>query len=341
MSGILSWRVPPPGGGDDGNADVLVDHLTHVYPPAGRGLTPRKALDELSFKVPAGSLFGVLGPNGGGKTTLFRILSTALAQTSGLAVLGGAEVRMAPAAVRGKIGVIFQNPSLDKKLTVWENTIFQGRLYGMSGKELSARAEELLTRVGLWDRREDVAETLSGGLQRRVEIAKGLLHRPRILLMDEPTTGLDPGARRDLWLYLAELKKEGVTVLVTTHLMEEAERCDGLLIIHEGRRVAEGAPAALKAEIGGDIITAQSSDPEALARGLRERFSVEAKVVEGSVRLERAEGPRFVPQLVEAFPGLVASVTVGKPTLEDVFVRHTGHRFWGETPAVPAKKRSR
>jgi ABC-2 type transport system ATP-binding protein len=321
---------------------VIVHDLTHVYPPAARGGAPRKALDGLSFEVPAGSLFGVLGPNGGGKTTLFRILSTALIPGGGRATLGGADLGADPLAVRRKIGVVFQNPSLDKKLTVWENVVFQGSLYGLSGADLSARAEALLRRVGLWDRKEDAAEKLSGGLQRRVEIAKGLLHKPEILLMDEPTTGLDPGARRDLWAYLAELKKEGVTVLVTTHLMEEAERCDGLLIVHQGRRVAAGTPAALKAEIGGDIVSAQSPDPARLAAGLKEKFSAEALVVENVVRLERPEGPRFVPQLVESFPGLVESVTVGKPTLEDVFVRHTGHRFWNEAPApAPAKGRKR
>jgi ABC-2 type transport system ATP-binding protein len=303
---------------------VRVENLTHVY----RG--GRKALDDLSFEAPKGTLFGVLGPNGGGKTTLFKILSTALVPTAGRVAIGGADPAQDPAAVRRAIGVVFQAPSLDKKLTVWENVTFQGRLYGLSGKALVERAEALLGRVNLLDRRGDAAEKLSGGLQRRVEIAKGLLHRPGTLLLDEPSTGLDPGARRDLWIYLEELKREGVTVLVTTHLMEEAERCDRLLLVHEGRKVAEGTPATLKAEIGGDVVLAQSPDPAALARGLKEKFSAEASVVDGAVRLERPDGPRFVPQLVEAFPGLVGSVTVGKPTLEDVFVRRTGHRFWGE-----------
>lgn len=296
--------------------------LTHVY--AGG----RRALDGLSFDAPAGALFGVLGPNGGGKTTLFKILSTALAPTAGRALVGGEDVAADPAAVRRRIGVVFQSPSLDKKLTVWENVTFQGRLYGLSGEALAARAEALLRRVGLWDRRGDFAERLSGGLQRRVEVAKGLLHGPSVLLLDEPSTGLDPGARRDLWALLAELKAEGVTSLVTTHLMEEAERCDRLLLIHEGRMVAEGTPAALKAEVGGDMVQAQSPDPAALARGVKEAFAADAAVVDGVVRVESAAGARFVPRLVEAFPGLVTSVTVGKPTLEDVFIRRTGHRLW-------------
>jgi ABC-2 type transport system ATP-binding protein len=301
-----------------------VKDLTHVYPGG------RKALDALSFDVPSGALFGVLGPNGGGKTTLFRILSTALSATAGSVVLGGADLASNPEDVRRRIGVVFQSPSLDKKLTVWENVTFQGRLYGLSGADLASRAERLLRRVGLWDRRGEAAEKLSGGLQRRAEIAKGLLHGPAVLLLDEPTTGLDPGARRDVWIYLDELKKEGVTVLVTTHLMEEAERCDRLLILHEGRKVAEGTPVSLKAEIGGDVVLVQSPDPKRLAAGLKDNLGAEAAVLDGAVRLELADGARFVPKIVEAFPGLVTSVTVGKPTLEDVFIRRTGHRFWGE-----------
>jgi ABC-2 type transport system ATP-binding protein len=303
---------------------VSVSELTHVYPGG------RKALDGLSFEVPPGALFGVLGPNGGGKTTLFRILSTALVPSSGKVMVAGSDLARAPEAVRRRIGVVFQNPSLDKKLTVWENVTFQGRLYGLSGSALSAKAEELLRRVGLWDRRSDICDRLSGGLQRRVEIAKGLLHAPEVLLMDEPTTGLDPGARRDVWAYLGELKKEGVTVLVTTHLMEEAERCDRLLLVHEGRKVADGTPAALRAEIGGDIILISTPDPEELARGLKEKLSMKAEVVGGVLRLERSDGPRFVGQVAESFPALISSITVGKPTLEDVFIRRTGHRFWGE-----------
>lgn len=303
---------------------VAVDRLTHVYPGG------RKALDGLRFQVASGTLFGVLGPNGGGKTTLFNILSTALTPTSGEAVLGGESLSGGIDSVRRKIGVVFQNPALDKKLTVWENLVFQGRLYGLSGDALSAKAEALLGRVGMLDRRGEPVERLSGGLRRRVEVAKGLLHGPEVLLLDEPTTGLDPGARRDLWLYLDELRKEGVTILVTTHLMEEAERCGRLLLLHEGRKVAEGTPAELKAEIGGDIIVVQTPDPERLLQGVREKFAFEGVLMDGMVRLERPDGPRFVPQLLEAFSGLIASVTVGKPTLEDVFMRRTGHRLWEE-----------
>lgn len=314
---------------------VSIRQLTHVYPGG------RRALDGLTLDVFPGTLFGVLGPNGGGKTTLFKILSTALRPTSGGVSLSGSDLALRPREARRKIGVVFQNPSVDKKLTVLENVVFQGRLYGLSGETLRGRAEELLRRTGLWDRRTERVDRLSGGLQRRVEIAKGLLHRPEILLLDEPSTGLDPGARRDLWIHLDELTRDGVTVLVTTHLMEEAARCGRLLLLHEGRRVAEGTPSELVAEIGGDVVTITTSDPDRLARDVNERFSAGAAVVDGAVRLERNDGAGFVPRLVEAFPGLVDSITVGKPTLEDVFVRRTGHRFWSEPAETGASAEKR
>ncbi len=308
---------------------VHLENLRHVYPARGRS-PAREALGGVSFDVQPGELFGVLGPNGGGKTTLFRILSTALTPTGGTARVLGRDVVTDPAAVRGVLGVVFQNPSLDKKLTVFENLIHQGRLYGLGGADLRARAMEFLGRVGLADRAGDVVEHLSGGLQRRAEIAKGLLHRPGLLLMDEPTTGLDPGARRDLWTYLASLSREGVTVLVTTHLMEEAERCSRLAILDRGRLAALGTPEELKKTVGGEVVSVTTSDPAALVAGLRAAFDITAGVFDNVVRVERADGHRFVPQLVEKFPGLIESVQVGRPTLEDVFVKHTGHRFWAE-----------
>lgn len=308
---------------------VRVDNLRHVYP--ARGKSPaREALAGVTFDVRPGELFGVLGPNGGGKTTLFRILSTALAPTGGRAEVLGRDVVGAPDAARAALGVVFQNPSLDKKLTVLENLIHQGRLYGLSGAPLRARALEFLDRVGLADRAGDVVEHLSGGLQRRAEIAKSLLHKPGLLLMDEPTTGLDPGARRDVWTYLAALSRDGVTVLVTTHLMEEAERCARLALLDRGRLAALGTPDELKKTVGGEVITVTGPDPAGLAAGLTSAFGLAARVFDNVVRVERADGHRFVPQLVEKFPGLVETVQVGRPTLEDVFVKHTGHRFWAE-----------
>lgn len=288
---------------------VEVAGLTHRY-------GDRVALSEVTFSVRSGEVFGLVGPNGGGKTTLFKVLSTALGVSSGSARVGGVDVRDA-AAVRRKIGVVFQSPSLDKKLKVRENLLHHGHLYGLSGPDLGGRIDEALGRFRLADRGGDLVETLSGGMQRRVEIAKALLHRPEVLLLDEPSTGLDPGARRDLWDVLRGLP--GVTVLLTTHLLEEAERCDRLGILHKGRMAAIGAPQELRAEIGGDVVTVRTRDPGALAEGIRAKFGGEPEVSDGTVRLSRDRGHEFVGGLVEAFGGQIESVTVAKPSLEDVF----------------------
>ncbi|HEY1807436.1 MAG TPA: ABC transporter ATP-binding protein [Acidobacteriaceae bacterium] len=305
----------------------------------------RRALDGLSFTVNRGEIFGLLGPNGSGKTTLFRILSTLMVPSGGRATLQGFDVAREPNQVRQQIGIVFQARSLDPKLTVAENLKHQGHLYGLRGSLLRSRIQEVLTRVGLLDRAGDLAETLSGGQQRRVELAKGLIHSPEVLLLDEPSTGLDPGARRDLWLYLRTLRdQEGVTILVTTHLMEEAEHCDRLAILNEGKLVALGSPAELKAQIGGDVIALETGDPEQaahLARSIEERFRARPSVVERVVRVEREQGHRFAAEVVEAFPGLIQAVSVARPSLEDVFIDRTGHRFWNEPVEVEPKKKGR
>ena len=301
---------------------IEVDHLGFRY-------GDRTALDGVSFSVGRAEIFGLLGPNGGGKTTLFRILSTLLPPASGSARIFGIETARDPHTVRRRIGVVFQAASLDRKLTGAENLQHQGHLYGLRGRTLRERARQALQRVGLADRAGDRVETLSGGMQRRLELAKGLLHGPDLLLLDEPSAGLDPGGRRDLWEYLGHLRDSGaVTVLVTTHLLEEAERCDRLGILDRGRLVAVGTPEELKKKIGGDIIVLGARDPESLRRQLEERFRLRATTVDGTVRIERERGHEFIAQLVEAFPGQIDSVSVSKPTLEDVFIQHTGHRLW-------------
>lgn len=302
----------------------------------------RRALAGVSFAVAAGEIFGLLGPNGGGKTTLFRLLCTLLPFQEGRAAIAGHEVAASPASVRDAIGVTFQSPSLDGKLTVGENLKAQGQLYGLFGRELKERTGRLAARLGLSDRLRDKAETLSGGLKRRVEIAKGLLHEPAVLLLDEPSTGLDPGARHDLWRLLAELRDGGMTVLVTTHLMEEADRCDRLAILNRGEIVALGTPDELRASVGGDCLTIHAPEPQSLAESVRGRFGVPAKVVAGSVRVESGDGQDLLRRVVEAFPQEVASVTLGKPTLEDVFIARTGHRFWDEdqVDAPPVGRRA-
>lgn len=301
---------------------VEVDHLSFRY-------GDRPALDDVTFQVAAGEIFGLLGPNGGGKTTLFKILSTLQRPSAGSARIFNLDVSQSPSTVRHAIGVVFQSPSLDRKLTTQENLLHQGHLYGLQGPNLRTRAAANLTRVGLTDRANDLVETLSGGQQRRLELAKGLLHDPRLLLLDEPTTGLDPGGRHDLWQYLAHLRDStGVTVLFTTHLLEEAERCDRLAILDRGHLVAQGSPEELKKQIGGDVIVLGTRDPDTLSRLVQERFSLPASPIDGTVRIERERGHEFITQLVEAFPGQIDAVTVSKPTLEDVFIRQTGHRFW-------------
>jgi ABC-2 type transport system ATP-binding protein len=291
----------------------------------------RAALNGVTFEVRPAELFGLLGPNGSGKTTLFRILSTLMVPVAGRALILGHNAAEDPSQLRREIGVVFQAQSIDLKLTAAENLMHQGHLYGLHGASLKKRIAEILGRVGLADRAKEKAETFSGGMQRRLELAKGLLHGPKVLLLDEPTTGLDPGARRDLWQYLRILRdEERVTVLVTTHLMEEAERCDRLVILNEGRVVALGTPTDLKREIGGDVIVLETRDPERLAGRIRTQFRVDTNVVESQVRIEREHGHRFVTDLVEAFPGEIDAISIAKPSLEDVFIRRTGHRFWTE-----------
>jgi ABC-2 type transport system ATP-binding protein len=306
---------------------ISVRDLVHRY-------GDRTALNGVSFDVRPAELFGLLGPNGSGKTTLFRILSTLMIPVAGRALILGFDATRDPNNLRRHIGVVFQAQSIDIKLTAAENLRHQGHLYGLRGAALKSRIQEMLTRVGLADRARDKAETFSGGMQRRLELAKGLLHHPSVLLLDEPTTGLDPGARRDLWQYLQILRdEEKVTVIVTTHLMEEAEHCDRLAILNEGKLVALGTPAELKHEIGGDVILLDTRDPEALAEKIRARFDVDAQVLDGQVRLERENGHRFITDVVEAYPGEIEAISISKPTLEDVFIHRTGHRFWTEEVA--------
>jgi len=293
--------------------------LTHRY-------GEREALRGVSLSVRRGEVFGLLGPNGGGKSTLFRILSTLQVPTDGEARILGHDVVREAAAVRRRLGVVFQHPSLDAKLTVLENLCNHGALYGWSGAPLRARAAELLERFRLTDRRDELVERLSGGLARRAELAKGLLPKPEVVLLDEPSTGLDPGARRDLIEHLLALRaSDGVTVLLTTHYLEEAERCDRVAVIDRGQVIAIDTPEALKARVGGDVVTIRGADPQLLGERIRERFGVTPMYVDGTVRLEHARGHELVHSLVDAFADQVSSVTFGRPTLEDAFVRLTGH----------------
>ena len=307
-------------------AAVQVLNLTHNY-------GDRRALNGVSFEVQRGEIFALLGPNGGGKTTLFKILSTALTPSGGTAKIMDFDIRTAANDVRRRIGIVFQNPSLDKKLTVLENLRYHGQLYGLRGAALTDRVNEMMDRLMISDRAANLVETLSGGLARRVELAKGLLHRPEVLILDEPSVGLDPGARRDLWLYLQKLReKENVTILVTTHLVDEGDRSDHVLVLNLGQVVALGTPESLKREIGGDVISITTRDAEKLSAAILQKFSVRPTIVNGTLRVEKEQGHTFISHVVDAFPEMVDAVSLSKPTLEDVFIARTGHRFWEDQP---------
>jgi ABC-2 type transport system ATP-binding protein len=302
----------------------------------------RQALCDVSFEIAAGEIFVFLGPNGGGKSTLFRLLSTLLPLAQGEAAILGCDLRRQIADIRARIGVVFQSPSVDRKLTVGENLMHQGHLYGIRGAELRRRSAELLEKFRLTDRQRDRVETLSGGLRRRVELAKGLLHSPRLLLLDEPSTGLDPAARSDVWDYLRQLREQdGVTVVLTTHLLEEADKADRIAILDRGKLVALDTPDALRSTVGGDAITIQTAAPEQVAAGIRDRFGCTAGVMEGNVRLEMPDGHQWIARLVEAFPGQINAITLGKPTLEDVFIDRTGRRLEAVEEEEPPKKKRR
>ena len=297
---------------------IQVQNLTHRY-------GDRVALSNVSFEVKKGEIFGLLGPNGGGKSTLFRILSTMMVPTEGTVSLAGHDVVRDPAAVRRHVGVVFQTQSLDKALTVEENLRAQGHLHGLSGAILNSRMQAAMEKLSLLDRRKDIVETLSGGLRRRVEIAKALLHKPQVLLMDEASTGLDPAARRDLSRHVESLRTdEGVTILLTSHILEEADRCDRLVLLHQGNIVAHGSPQELRCRIGGDVVVLDTGDAPALAKRVEQHFGRKPIVRDGQVRVEIPDGHRFIAEVVEAFPGAIQSVGLHKPTLEDVFVRETG-----------------
>jgi len=289
----------------------------------------RQALIDVSFSVARAEIFGLLGPNGGGKTTLFKLISTLVPLQSGSARVLGHDLGAETVALRHRLGVVFQHPSVDRKLTVAENVACHGRLYGISGRRLNERTAAVLKQLELTARADDLVETLSGGLQRRVELAKALLHEPELLVLDEPSTGLDPAARRQFMHYLAHLRDdEGVTIVLTTHHMEEAERCDRIGVLHQGRLVAIAPPGELKAQVGGDVVVVSSSDAESLSQKISQQMRVRSTLVDGRIHIELPRGHEFVREVVDTFGDEIESVTFGKPTLEDVFVHLTGHRFY-------------
>ncbi len=287
----------------------------------------RLALDGLNLEVQAGEIFSLLGPNGSGKSTLFRLISTLLPLQHGSITVAGASVSHDVLAVRGRIGIVFQSPSLDKKLTVDENIACQGALYGLSGRELITRRDEVLALMKLTDRRHDFCEKLSGGLKRRVELAKGMLHRPAVMLLDEPSTGLDPSARLELWQALQAMAASGVTVVLTTHLLEEADKSDRVAILNEGRLIALGKPDELRSELGDGVITIQTGDLDRVEQILRDDLSLQPQRVSQRILVRCGDAPQWVPRIAERLGDSVQSISVGRPGLEDVFIAKTGYQF--------------
>lgn len=287
----------------------------------------REALRGVDLAIRPGEIFALLGPNGSGKTTLFRLLSTLVPVQAGRIEIAGIDVAADPLAVRGRIGIVFQSPSLDKKLTVDENIACQAALYGLSGEAFRSRRDEVLRQMKLTDRRGDFCEKLSGGLKRRVELAKGMLHSPTVMLLDEPSTGLDPSARLDLWQSLRGMADEGITVVLTTHLLEEAEKADRLAIMFEGRLIADGTPDSLRSELGDGLITVHAQDLDSIETILRDELGLETQRLSHQVRIRCEGAPAWVPRIADRLGDRVQSISVGRPGLEDVFIAKTGYHF--------------
>ncbi|MBB6430868.1 ABC transporter ATP-binding protein [Algisphaera agarilytica] len=327
----LDVNAPPAASAEpQATPAVQLTGLTHRYPKASRD-----AVSDLSLSIQPGEAFALLGPNGGGKTTTFRILATLLqpsATQPGAVQLFGQDVLANPAAARRMLGVVFQSPSLDIKLTARENLDCQARLHGLPRLESTPRIDEALARFDLTPRMHDAVETFSGGMKRKLEIAKALLHRPRLLLMDEPATGLDPAARRELWDHLADLRqRHDLTIAWTTHLMDEAEHADRLAVLASGQVLTVSTPGELKASLGSHVISVEPLHPDQLGT-IRDQIDAafgpwapgkEPAVIQDTIRFEHEDGPAIVARIAEQLPGGVRRISVGQPTLEDAYLRLT------------------
>jgi ABC-2 type transport system ATP-binding protein len=299
-------------------AVVEVSELTKKYGDI-------EAVRGIGFEVEAGETFGFLGPNGAGKSTTIKILCTLADPTSGSARVAGHDVVRERDTVRRNIGLVFQDPTLDSYLTGEQNLRFHADLYGVPKAAYPARMRQVLEMVGLWDRRQSPVATYSGGMKRRLEIARGLLHAPHVLFLDEPTVGLDPQTRVSIWEYINDLKqREDITIFLTTHYMDEAENCDRIAIIDHGKIVALDTPEALKASVGKDRVQISTADDDAAIKSLRERFDLDAAAHEGLVTFSVASGEHFVPRLFAELPVAIQSVSVSRPSLDDVFMSYTG-----------------
>ena len=307
-----------PGGNGRPEAVISVSGLTKEYGEV-------QAVRGIDFEVARGETFGFLGPNGAGKTTTIKILCTLANATSGTATVAGHDAATERDAVRRNIGLVFQDTTLDTYLTAEQNLRFHAELYGVPKAAVMPRMRQVMDMVGLWDRKDSLVSTFSGGMQRRLEIARGLLHAPHVLFLDEPTVGLDPQTRSSIWAYINDLKRrEDITIFLTTHYMDEAENCDRIAIIDHGKIVAIDTPEALKASIGEDRVQIHTADDEAAIAALADTFGLEAAMHEGAVTFSVASGEQFVPRLFAEFAVPIQSVSVSRPSLDDVFMSYTG-----------------
>lgn len=287
-----------------------------------------QALDQVSFDVAPGAFFGLLGPNGSGKTTLFRILSTLMPPGAGTCKVFGHDTTADSGEVRKNISMIFQQPSLDEELTVRENLTFHGRMYGLPSKQLQARISSLAEKMGVADRLNDRVKNLSGGLKRRADIVRGVLHKPRVLFLDEPTTALDPAARHGFWQLLHALRQEEqLTLILATHLLEEAEQCDEVVILDAGRVAVAGNPSTLRNKLGEQMLWLTSSDATALGTSIASAYTFPVQTLDNAVCLSDPEAIAALPAFYKAYPALIDSATIRRPTLEDVFLTTTGHQY--------------
>ncbi len=283
------------------------------------------AVNDVSFEVDEGTIFGFLGPNGAGKTTTINILCTLLLPTSGMAFISGHDCVKEPSEVRKSIGIVFQDTTLDKDLTAYENLMFHAYLYDVKRIERKKRIDDALHFVGLYERRNDLVKKFSGGMKRRIEVARGLIHKPRILFLDEPTLGLDPQTRANLWEFIVELpRKHNVTIFMTTHYMEEAEVCDRIAIIDNGKIITTGTPDELKKTVGGDVIYIKTSDNKKAKLEIEKLFNADVSEKDGELFFTSLRGDACIPEIIKTIGETVLSVRLQRPTLNDVFLKMTG-----------------
>jgi ABC-2 type transport system ATP-binding protein len=300
-----------------------------------------EAVRGISFEVSAGEAFAFLGPNGAGKSTTISVLCTLLRPTSGTVSVAGIDVAHDPLGVRRRIGLVFQDPTLDEYLTAEENLRFHAELYRVAHSLIPSRMDQVLEMVELSDRRHDLVQTFSGGMKRRLEIARGLMHSPRVLFLDEPTVGLDPQTRSHIWSYISELRsREHITIFLTTHYMDEAENCERLAIIDSGKIVATGTPEALKEGVGKDRIELEVDDPDEAIGELRDEFGIDASLSGGSVAFQVAHGNEFAPRLLHALRTPTRSIRIASPTLDDVFMAYTGRTIRDVEASDSERRRS-